>query len=185
MPHWHARRDGNTLRISHIQPDDTGPVWAGDVLLWRGAPSWDSHRELQAGSHGIVNPTLNRDLLLHTWTWDLPPFWEGSWNGGDDRRYMTLSASGGAMNWRLVLRFPPRTPSFVFQAVAAGFGATFRQPVEHVETLPVITLESVGLGTMLGPQSPVRRALRGETRARALAAANASKAAKARQETAP
>lgn len=123
MPHWHSRVDGQTLRLSHIQPDETGDVWAGEVLLFRGAPSWESHPELLAAASRVSDPAVNRDLIRHAWAWDLPETWEGFWNCGDDRRYMTLSASGGSMNWRLVLCFPRHTPPHVFAAVAAGFAA--------------------------------------------------------------
>lgn len=175
MPHWHSRVDGQTLRLSHIQPDETGDVWAGEVLLWRGAPSWESHPELLAAASRVSDPAVNRDLIRHAWTWDLPETWEGFWNCGDDRRYMTLSASGGSMNWRLVLRFPRYTPPHVFAAVAAGFAAVLQgiPAPRPAAMLPTVDCNAAEPDPAAVETQPHRRKVapaRGKSRARTIAA---------------
>lgn len=123
MTAWHVRLDGDTAFVSHQQVDDEGGVWSGEVVIHRGAPSWESHPELHHGILALTMPAVHRDFIRHRWTWEVPDVWAGRVNTAEMREYMVLRATGGACNWVLVLRFPRRTEPFVFAAVARAFGA--------------------------------------------------------------
>jgi hypothetical protein len=137
MPHWHATTSGRNLHLVHTQPDEAGDVWSGVIEIWKGAPSWDSHPELQHAALGVADPLPHAEFIRHTWTYDLPDRWEGAWNCGDTREWMTLHGEGHLYGWDLVLRFPRLTPAFVFAAIARGFGAELAplaaKPVVNIE----------------------------------------------------
>ena len=124
MPNWHASVNGPILHLVHDRPDDELDVTgAWDIEIHRGAPSWASHPELQHAALGIMNEVVHRPFILHSWTFDVPDRWGGRENFGARREFMTLQATGGSMNWSLVLRFPPHAPQAVWAAVARGFHA--------------------------------------------------------------
>lgn len=120
MPNWHAAIRGATLHLVHSQSDeelDRPGAW--DIVLWRGAPSWDSHPELEHAALGVMLPGLHKSYIQHAWVFDIPDRYLGAKNIGDDREWMVLR--GGS--WTIVLRFPKYTPAAVYAAVAAGFHA--------------------------------------------------------------
>jgi hypothetical protein len=122
---WHVTIRGNVVLLSHGLADDDGPVWAGEVELWRGAPAFDDHPELEHAIRSIMNPIHRDEFVRHRWTYDIPDHWAGAPNfGPNHRRYLLLTASGGLINWSLTLRLPVGAPQFVWKAIAYGFKAT-------------------------------------------------------------
>lgn len=93
--------------------------------IWRGAPAADSHPELEHAFLALDNPAIHQAFIRHRWTWEVPDYYDGLANLGEDsRRYMILQANGAEINWTLVLRFQLRTPAFVWKAIASAFNAT-------------------------------------------------------------
>jgi hypothetical protein len=128
---------GNRVDLQHTS-DETGGLWGGPVEIWRGAPSATDHPEIEHAFLRLRNLALHKDFIRHSWSWEIPDYYQDLKNFGDDRRYMVLSATGGMLNWTLVLRFPPRTPQFIFAAVAAAFNATSKHvspPEERLATI--------------------------------------------------
>lgn len=125
MPFWHVHLSPGSpvAHLVHNQTDDDGGVWSGDIEIWRGAPAWTDHPELEHAVLGIMNLAVHADFIRHRWTFDIPDRYNDKWNCGDDREWMVLKATGGPSCWTLVLRFPKRTPQFVWTAVAEGFHA--------------------------------------------------------------
>lgn len=120
MPNWHAAIRGATLHLVHSQSDDElDRPGAWEIVLWRGAPSWDSHPELEHAALGVMLPGLHKSYIQHAWVFDIPDRYLGAKNTGNEREWMVLR--GGS--WTIVLRFPKYTPAAVFAAVAAGFHA--------------------------------------------------------------
>lgn len=109
------------LHVIHMSEDEDGPPWSGTVRIHRGADTWDSHPELQAGAKSIMVPEAHAGAITKPWTYELPERYAGLWNAGEALKYMVLK--GGALGWTLVLLFPLRTPLFVFARVAKGFRA--------------------------------------------------------------
>lgn len=125
---WHVTIRGNVVLLSHGLADDDGPVWAGEVELWRGAPAFDDHPELEHAIRSIMNPIHRDEFVRHRWTYDIPDHWAGAPNfGPNTRRYLLLTASGGLINWSLILRLPVGTPSFVWKAICYGFKAALKE----------------------------------------------------------
>lgn len=121
---WHVTIRGNVVLLSHGLADEDGPVWAGEVELWRGAPAFDDHPELEHAVRAIMNPIHRDEFVRHKWTYDIPDHWAGASNfGPNHRRYLLLTASGGLINWKLTLKLPTGTPQFVWKALAYGFKA--------------------------------------------------------------
>lgn len=121
MPHWHVTLHGPVLHLVHSQPDEElDRVGSWDITLWRGAPSWDSHPELEHAALGIPLPALHASFIRHPWRFDIPDTYVGRKNTGELREFMVLT--GGS--WTLVLQFPRQAPAEVFAAVARGFHAT-------------------------------------------------------------
>lgn len=171
MPNWHAAIRGNVLHLVHSQSDqelDRPGAW--DILLWRGAPSWESDPELEHAALGVMLPSLHRGYIRHAWVFDIPDYYLGKKNTGDDREWMTLH--GGS--WTIVLRFPPLTPVAVFAAVAAGFHAQLGTP-ERPEAPQVAPPQQVATDTKMDDFSAIFRTKTGKAVARPLT--NAARAA--------
>jgi hypothetical protein len=134
MP-WHPTLAGKAVHLLH-EADGEGPLWSGEVEIWRGTPSATDHPEIEHAFLGIGNPAIHRDFIRHRWTWEIPDWWEGYKNFGEGRRYLILRASGGVMNWTLCLKLPPLTPRFVYKAIARAFHA---EPVPQKAPAPKIT----------------------------------------------
>lgn len=153
MPNWHAAIRGATLHLVHSQSDeelDRPGAW--DIVLWRGAPSWDSHPELEHAALGVMLPGLHKSYIQHAWVFDIPDRYLGAKNTGDDREWMVLR--GGS--WTIVLRFPRFAPPAVFAAVAAGFHAQLgdTQGRQHVGGVPVAGEKVIPMPSSAGPVAP-------------------------------
>jgi hypothetical protein len=127
---WRVYLEGEqgrkSVRLFHDAGDD-GPLWSGLVEIWRGAPGADSHPEIEHAFRAIELPEPHQDFIRHRWTWDIPDLWADAPNFGENRRYLVLYATGGVLNWTLVLRLPPDTPRFVWTAICRGFNATRKE----------------------------------------------------------
>ena len=111
------------IRIVYHPETAEGKICAGEVELHRGAPSVTDHPELQHAFMSMDNPAVHAEFVRHRWTWELPNFYAGLPNYGDARRYLLLTASGGDLNWTLVLKVPPRTPNHVIARICSAFHA--------------------------------------------------------------
>jgi hypothetical protein len=152
MP-WHVYFPGGTLvSLKHI-PEGDGELWGGSVEIWRGSPSATDHPEIQHAFMRLQNLALHKDFIRHRWSWEIPDRWQDAPNFGESRRYMVLTATGGMVNWTLVLRFPPRTPQFVYAAVAAAFEATSK----HAEPAPERLSAKKKPATRRRKKKPARR----------------------------
>lgn len=120
MPNWHVEVLPDRLYLHHMAEDAEGPVWRGEVELVSGAPGLDSHPDLDFGFRAIAHPGF-RENIRPAWSYSIPDEIGGVRQTGLDRRMMLLEAQGA---WKLLLRFPPNTPPFVYRAVAQGFNAT-------------------------------------------------------------
>lgn len=165
MSHWHVAIDGRYVRLLHNQANDEGGVWSGTLELWRGAPDFE-HPELRHAILAITNPAVHREFVRHTWSYEIPDFWGGQPNFGPNRRFLVLRARGGMLNWTLVLALPPKTPRFVWKAIARGFNAkkeTAMKPMGPDQTAkpaslnkgPVPEPKSVPAATSAGIKSVV------------------------------
>lgn len=153
MPNWHATVRGNVLHLVHSTPDqELDRVGAWEIVLWRGAPSWEADPELEHAALGVMLPSLHKGYIRHAWVFDIPDRYQGVRNTGDDRQWMTLQ--GGS--WTIVLRFPPLTPAPVFAAVAAGFHAQLGelQNRQHVGGTPVAGEKVIPMPSSAGPVPP-------------------------------
>lgn len=136
MPHWHVTLHGPVLHLVHSQPDEElGRVGSWDITLWRGAPSWGSHPELEHAALGIPLPALHASFIRHPWRFDIPDTYAGRKNTGELREFMVLT--GGS--WTLVLQFPRQAPAEVFAAVARGFHAQLVDAPILKVTLPAVS----------------------------------------------
>lgn len=126
---------GNAVTLKHVPDEQNREAWGGPIEVWRGTPSAADHPEIQHAFLRLQNLALHKDFIRHRWTWEIPDHWQDALNVGDARRYMVLRASGGAMNWTLVLRLPPRAPQFVYAAIAAAFNATSKHAEPDPERL--------------------------------------------------
>lgn len=154
---WHVTLRGNVAYLSHGIADDDGPVWAGEVELWRGAPSFDSHPEIEHALRAIMSPIHRDEFVRHTWVYDIPDHWGGAVNAGPNhRRYLLLTASGGLINWSLTLRLPVGAPKFVWKAIAYGFKATLKGDTMPHPTGPDQTAKPASLakGEVPKPEAP-------------------------------
>lgn len=124
---WHVYLEGAAVRLVHAAGDDEGPLWSGLVEIWRGAPGADSHPEIEHAFRAIEIREPHQDFIRHRWTWDIPDYYADAPNFGEHRRYLILQANGGALNWTLVLRLPPRAPRFVWTAICRGFNASRKE----------------------------------------------------------
>lgn len=132
MSNWHVRFEGSAIRLLHNEADEDGGVWSGTVTIHRGAPSADSHPEIAHGFLCLTNPFVHREFVRHAWSYEIPDAWGGHPNTGSARRFMVLRATGGMLNWTLVLSFPFQCPRFVFRAIARAFGA---QPFKEIRAM--------------------------------------------------
>ena len=124
---YHVYLRSNSVDLVYHPDEPTGTVWAGAVELHRGAPSPDSHPELAHAFQNIAGPdSIHREFIRHRWEVDIPALYEGLPNTGEHRRYLTLTATGGEINWSLVLKLPPGAPWHVFHAIANAFRATWK-----------------------------------------------------------
>jgi hypothetical protein len=142
MPNWHVAVRGNVLHLVHSQADDElDRPGAWDIVLWRGASSWDSHPELEHAALGVMLPALHKSYVRHAWVFDIPDWYLGKKNTGDEREWMVLR--GGS--WTIVLRFPRFAPAAVFAAVAAGFHAQLGvTPISPVLAAAISTAKTEG-----------------------------------------
>lgn len=147
------------IRIVYHPETAEGKIWAGEVELHRGAPSVTDHPELLHAFMSMDNPAVHAEFVRHRWTWELPNFYEGLPNYGPDRRYLLLTASGGDLNWSLVLKLPPRTPNHVIARICSAFHAlpaVATQPKE-VAMKPADSNDATPKPASLSP-SPVPKA---------------------------
>lgn len=147
MPNWHATVRGNVLHLVHSTPDEElDRVGSWEIVLWRGAPSWDADPELEHAALGVMLPSLHKSYIRHAWVFDIPDRYQGARNTGNDRQWMTLQ--GGS--WQIVLRFPPLTPPAVYAAVAAGFHAQLGEsPMSPVLAEAIAAAKTDGERTFL------------------------------------
>jgi hypothetical protein len=158
---WYVSSQGPVAVLAHAVADDEGPIWRGEVEIVRGAPSWDSHPELDHAIKGLMNASAHRDFVRHAWTYDLPDHYASQSNMGENRRYLLLTASGGALNWSLVLRLPRDTPQFVYAAICRGFHASLKGATSMKPHGPDQSVKSASLGKGSvpkpdAPPSPVK-----------------------------
>jgi len=124
---YHAYLRDLSVDVVYHPDEPSGSVWAGAVELHRGAPSPSSHPELTHAFLNIAGPdALHRKFIRHRWEADIPDRYEGLPNTGENRRYLTLTATGAEINWSLVLKLPPGAPRHVFHAIARAFHAAWK-----------------------------------------------------------
>lgn len=154
MPNWRVRFEGRIVHLLHVA-DGNGPLWSGPVEIVRGAPSAESHPELQHAFMALDNPAPHQDFIRHRWNYEIPDNYRGLSNLGDGRQYLILQASGGMLNWTLDLKLPLNAPRFVYKAICRAFHATLKEnPMKPAG--PDATNKSAQLtkGTVPPPQMP-------------------------------
>lgn len=127
MP-WHVSfpPGSKTFHIVH-ERDDDGPLWSGTVEIFRGSPAVDDHPEIEHAVRRIGNPALFEDFIRHRWTYSIPDAWGGRSNLGPDRAFLELQATGGVMNWTLLLKLPRNAPRFVWVRICRAFNASLKE----------------------------------------------------------
>jgi hypothetical protein len=122
---WTVTLRGKTAHLSHGIADEDGPIWVGEVELWRGAPDFEDHPEIRHALLSIMNTLVHQEFVRVPWTYDIPDVYAGAENfGSNRRRYLLLF--GGSLSWSLELRLPVGAPQFVWKAICHGFKATLK-----------------------------------------------------------